>query len=149
MGFWLHLEPNRTGLPAQIRTAGGLPRPVSDTSYKAEYRLAYWCVKYKLCRAAINERFGNPTMVNIRIFTLSHTIFPLLNKMANLMGIDSAPPGIVCCNYLFHPNNLCDEDYMHFLYCNSAKCFELLKQQHVSRKYMLDSLAKEFNNAED
>lgn len=149
LGVWSSLEPNRNVWLVQARTSGGLPEPVANTTYKKVYRLAYWCVKHKLCRAAINEHFSNPTMVTISNFTLSQTIFQRLNKMANLMGINSATSGKVCYNYLFHPNNLRDEDYTHFLYRNSGECIELLKQQLVSREYMLYSLAKEFNNAED
>ena len=31
-GFWTGMEPNRTIIPVQTRTAGGLPGPIADTT---------------------------------------------------------------------------------------------------------------------
>ena len=42
VGFWPCLEPNRTEPPVKTRTAGGLPRPVANTT--CEYRLINRCI---------------------------------------------------------------------------------------------------------
>jgi len=61
----------------------------SPFSCKEEYRLAHWCVKHNLSRAAINELFRNPTTATVSNFTSSHTLFKRLNQMTYVMGIDS------------------------------------------------------------
>jgi hypothetical protein len=45
----------------------------SPFSCAEEYRLAHWCVKLNLSRAAINELFRNRTMATVSNVTSSHT----------------------------------------------------------------------------
>jgi hypothetical protein len=60
----------------------------SPFSCEEEYRLAHWCIKLNLSRAAINDLFRNPTMATVSNYTSSHTVFKRLNKMFYTMGID-------------------------------------------------------------
>ena len=121
----------------------------SPFSCEEEYRLAHWCVKHNLSRAAINELFRNPTMATISNFTSSHTLFKRLNEMSYAMGIDSWKSGKVCYNRLADPNNLRDDDYTRFFYRNPVECIEFLMQQPAFREHMSYAPAKEFNDAEE
>jgi hypothetical protein len=100
----------------------------SPFSSKKEYRLAHWCVKCNLSRAAINELFGNPTMATVSNFTSSDTLFTRLNEMSYTMGIDSWKSSKVCYNCLADPNNLHDNVYTPFFYRNPVECIECLMQ---------------------
>jgi hypothetical protein len=74
-------------------------------STQKEYRLAHWCVKQNICRAAVNEIVRNTTMAAVRNFTSSHILFKRLNEMSYPMGINWWKSGKVRCNRLANPNN--------------------------------------------
>jgi len=118
-------------------------------SCEEEYRLAHWCIKHNLSRAAIEELFRKHTMATISNFTSSHTLFKMLNEMCCAMGIDSWKLGKVCYNRLPNPNNLRNDDYTCFLYHNPVECIEFLMQQPAFREHMSYAPAKEFNEAEE
>ena len=82
----------------------------SPFSCEEEYRLAHWCIKYNLNRAAINELFRNPMIATVSNFPSSHTSFKRFNEMSYTMGIDSWKSGKVCYNRLADPNNPRDDD---------------------------------------
>jgi len=105
--------------------------PWSPFPWEEEYRLAHWCVKHNLSRAAINERFRNRTMATVIIFTMSHTLFKSLNTMSYATGIDSWKSGKVRYNCLANPNNPCDNDYTCFFHRNPVECIEFLIQACV------------------
>jgi len=123
--------------------------PGSPFSCEEESRLAHWCVKHNLSRAAINELIRNPMMATVSNFTSSHALFKRLNKMCYAMGIDSWRSGNVCYNRLADPNNLHDDDYTRFIYHNPVQCIEFLVQQPAFRDHMLYAPAKEFNDADE
>jgi len=120
----------------------------SPFSCKEEYRLADWCVKHNLSRAAINELFRNPTMAIISNFTSSHPLFKRLNEMSYARGIDSWKSGKVYYNRVADSNNLRDNDYTRFFHRNPVECIEFLMQQPAFREHMSYAPAKEFNDAE-
>jgi hypothetical protein len=100
----------------------------SPFSWEEEYRLAHWCVKHDLSRAAINERFRNTTMATVSNFTPSHTLFKRLNKMCDAMGTNSSKSGKVYYNRLADPNTVPDDEYTRFFYRNRIECIEFPMQ---------------------
>jgi len=108
----------------------------SMLSWEEEYQLAHLHIKHNLSTAAIKELFRNPTMATVSNFTSSKTSFKRLNEMSCKMGIDSRKSGEVCYNCLADPNNLCDDDYTWFFYCNPVECIEFLMQQPAFREHM-------------
>jgi len=88
-------------------------------------------------------------MATVSNFTSSPTLFKRLNKMSHVMGIDSWKLGNVCDNHLANANNLPDNDYPRFFYCNSVECIHFFMQQPAFGEYKLYAPAKEFNDAEE
>ena len=121
----------------------------SPFSCEEEYRLAHWCVKHNLSRAAINELFRNLMMATVSNFASSNTLFKRLNVMSCAMGIDSGKSRKVCYNCLANPNHLRDNDYTHFFDRNPVECIEFLMQQPAFREHMSYGPAKEFIDAEE
>jgi len=114
-----------------------------------EYRLTHWNTKLNLSRAAINDYVRNPMTETISNFTSSHTIFRRLNEMTYTMAIDSGTSGKGCYTRLPDPNNLQDNDYRHFVYCNPVQCIKFLMQKAAFREHMSCTPAKRFNDAEE
>ena len=100
----------------------------SQFSCEEEHRLAHWCIKHNLSRAAIKEVFRNSTMAIISNFTLYNTLFKMLNKTCYAMGIDSWISVRGYYNRMADRNNLCNDDYTLFFYPNPVECIEFLMQ---------------------
>jgi len=88
-------------------------------------------------------------MATLSNFTSFNTLFKRLKEMSYTMGIDSWKSCKVCYNGLADPNNLLDDDYTHFFYCNSVECIEFLTQQPAFREHMSFAPAEEFNAGEE
>jgi len=141
-----HLDNHPTGKPISNEYFNIFDNEIvlwSPFSDEEEYRLAHWCIKHSLSRAAINKLFTNPTMATVSNFTLSHALFTRLNKMSYAMGINSWNSGTLGNNCLADRNNLLDGDYTCCFYCNPVECIECLMQQFAFREHTSYAPAKE------
>jgi len=123
--------------------------PWSPFSCEEKYWLAPWCIKNNLSRPAFNDLFRNRTMASILNFTSSDTLFKRLNDLPYAKGIDSSKSGTVCYNRMANPDNLRDDDYACFFYCNPVDCIEFLMQQPAFREHTSYAPANEFNDAKE
>jgi len=64
------------------------------------------------------------------------------------MALNSKKCGEVCYNCLADSNNLRDNDYTSFFYCDSVECIEFLLQQPAFREHMSYAPAQEFTDAD-
>jgi len=69
--------------------------------------------------------------------------------MSYVMSIDSWESGKVCHNRLASPDDLRNDDYTRFFYCNPVECIEFLMLQPVFRVQMLHAPAMEVNDDGD
>jgi hypothetical protein len=114
-----------------------------------EYRLAHWCIQHTMNRAALNERFRNPTRATVSDFTSSNRLFKRLHEMSYPMGIHSWKSGTVCYNRLADSYNLCNNESTRFNYRNPVQCIEFLTQQPAFREHMSYAPAMQFNDAKE
>jgi len=64
------------------------------------------------------------------------------------MGSDGWKLAKVGCNSVANPNNLRDNDYAYYFYCNPVECIDFFMQQPAFREHMSYAPAMEFNDAE-
>jgi len=120
---------------------------LSQCSCEEENRLVNWCIMHNMSRAAINQLFRNPTMATVSNFTSCHTLSKSFNAMFYATGINSWTSGRVCCNRLADPNNLCNNNYTCFFYCNPDECIEFLMQKPAFREHMSYAAEEEFTHS--
>jgi hypothetical protein len=108
-----------------------------------EYRLAHWCVKYKLSRVAIDELMKLQG-VNMN-FTSAYTLYNKIDEMTYALGIYLWKSGKVSYASPVDSEALWNDGKTPVYYRDPVDCIEFLFQQSAFKEHMVYAPIKDYN----